>query len=205
MKGNFLTEIKSLVNVPEFIVTCKIIEVPFESEYYAVRSSAENEDTKEFSNAGLFLTKLFVKKEDLELSIKEVLENAGACIIQKMIQSDFSGVIFAGKTGIKIFTAKGLCEGITSGKVFTDEYVLNGNEISKVKPMFDFPYQGMFYENGCFVLNDTDSVDLTQDQKDDICNMITTLKNKFDYSLDIEFTFENGVLYCLQCRPLIEA
>lgn len=205
MKGNFLTEIKSLVNVPEFIVTCKIIEVPFESEYYAVRSSAENEDTKEFSNAGLFLTKLFVKKEDLELSIKEVLENAGTCIIQKMIQSDFSGVIFAGKTGTKIFTAKGLCEGITSGKVFTDEYILNGNEISKVKPMFDFPSQGMFYENGYFVLNDTDSVDLTQDQKDDICNMITTLKNKFNYSLDIEFTFENGVLYCLQCRPLIEA
>lgn len=204
MKGNFLEEIQTLVNVPEFILTSNVISVPFESDFYAVRSSAENEDTKEFSNAGLFLTKLFVTKENIESSIKEVLENAGTCIIQKMIKSDFSGVIFSGKTGTKIFIARGLCEGITSGKVFTDEYYYE-KELLKVKPLFDFPSQGMFYENGCLVLKDIDPVDLTQDQKDDICNMITILKNKFDYSFDIEFTFEKDILYCLQCRPLIEA
>lgn len=202
MKGKTLKLISSLVNVPDFVIVKSTKdEIPFESDFYAVRSSAENEDTLEHSNAGLYLTKLFVKKEDLKNAISEVLENAGTCIVQKMIDSDMSGVIFTDKE-TRIFVAKGLCEGITSGKIFTEEYVAEKNDMKKVTSLFDFPPQGLFFEKNEFVLKDTDHVILSEEEKNELCKMIKILKKQFKEPLDIEFTFKDTVLYCLQCRPI---
>jgi pyruvate,water dikinase len=162
MKGSNLKKAKTFLNnmVPEFVEISYLEDtIPFKSNFYAVRSSSVNEDSNTSSAAGMYKTILYVKEENLKEKIAEVLDNAGKCIVQKMINSDWSGVIFTKGSEIKMYIVSGLCDGVTSGRLMTDEYI---------------------YINDKFEL----------------------LKQNFEYNLDIEFTFEKGLLYCLQCRKL---
>lgn len=202
MKAEMLLKIQDLVKIPQFVVLKSVEDnIPFTCEYYAVRSSAVDEDGSQESKAGFYTSFLFVKKEDLSEKIDFVLKESGIVIVQEMINSDFSGVILSNKE-TRVFLAKGLCEGITSGKVMTDEYLIEKNEFKKIDSLFG-DNLGAFYKEGVIVIEECDELILSENEQKQINNLIEILKKEFSYSLDIEFTFKDGKLYCLQCREFL--
>ena len=128
----------------------KNFTVHLQCDKYAVRSSSNIEDGKKDSFAGQFDTYLNVTKEELsskiiecfkslynenvleyvfnkKINIEELKMNV---IIQKMVQSEYSGVIFtANPQGILnesvITVGRGLGEGVVSSRVDTTSYYYN--------------------------------------------------------------------------------
>lgn len=125
-----------------------------DTTYFAVRSSAIDEDSAEFSFAGQFESYLFVTKELLADKIKKVWKSAFsqrvveyrknnnisskigiAVIIQEMVDADVAGVAFGinpvtGNRKEKVISAVyGLGEGLVSGDLNADTFVAkeNGN------------------------------------------------------------------------------
>lgn len=124
--------------------------------FYAVRSSAADEDGANFSFAGQFESELYVTKETLAAAIRNVWTSAYsdrvqqyretngiqsnhgiAVIIQQMVDADFSGVGFginpaSGSRSEKVFSAVwGLGEGLVSGELNADNYFVKGETVRK--------------------------------------------------------------------------
>jgi phosphoenolpyruvate synthase/pyruvate phosphate dikinase len=199
IKGINLEKASQVVNVPEFTVLSKNEPISFYAEYYAVRSSAEDEDQK--GTAGKHKTFLFVTKEDLSSRIEEVINECEETIVQKQINSDFSGVAILSKNNESIFIAEGLCEGITSGKIMTYEYKLEKNELIYQKPFFEVTPQKIIFEKDVgLVIKNATIPSFSKQNKEDLIIMIKTLKYVFQENIQIEFTFKNNILYCLQVK-----
>jgi rifampicin phosphotransferase len=131
-------------------------------QFFAVRSSAVDEDSSAHSFAGQMESYLFQKtKEDIEKSLLACLASAfgeraikyrlekkiaigaieAAVVIQSMVEGEKSGVFFTAHpvTGSRkhglITACYGLGEGIVSGTCNTDEYVVSHDDRSvEVKP-----------------------------------------------------------------------
>ncbi|MDX1653237.1 MAG: PEP/pyruvate-binding domain-containing protein [Brumimicrobium sp.] len=126
---------------------------------FAVRSSALNEDSKNYSYAGIYKSYLNVNFDDLEnkiLAVRNSLKSkvansyvrsantadqniAGmAVIIQKQINADISGVGFGlnpvnGDEETKVINAVfGIGEGLVSGDLIGDTYKIKDNKINEV-------------------------------------------------------------------------
>lgn len=127
-------------------------------EKVSIRSSMVNEDSKDFSFAGIFETILNVTKDGWENALEQVysslnsdrareyLKNKNitnpqmAVVVQRMIQSQKSGIIFTRSplvpTSLFLIDAgMGLGEGVVSGLTDTDHYKLDrfGKVISLIK------------------------------------------------------------------------
>ena len=130
------------INVPDFIVVDgkEELDLSFsKEELFAVRSSFEVEDNDENSFAGQFDTFLNINRRDVSFYIDKVKESykklnitntASKVIVQEMIQSDYSGVIFtANPTGILnemvIVAGEGLGCNIVEDKISTTTYYYN--------------------------------------------------------------------------------
>jgi rifampicin phosphotransferase len=122
--------------------------------FFAVRSSAADEDGSNFSFAGQFETKLFVTANELEQAIKSVWLSAWservqqyrefnkleppagiAVIIQQMINADVAGVAFSinpitGHRNQQVISAVyGLGEGLVSGELDADTFTVEAQKI----------------------------------------------------------------------------
>lgn len=120
--------------------------------YYAVRSSAIDEDSADFSFAGQFESHLFVTKNQLAENIKKVWKSSFskrvieyrknnklnskigiAVIIQEMIDAEVAGVAFGinpvtGNRKEKIISAVyGVGEGLVSGDLNADTFIIKEN------------------------------------------------------------------------------
>lgn len=120
--------------------------------FFAVRSSAIDEDGSEHSFAGQFESYLFVTKDQLATNIKKVWHSAFservveyrknnlikgqlgiAVIIQKMVEADVAGVAFGinpvtGNRKEKVISAVyGLGEGLVSGELNADTFIIKAN------------------------------------------------------------------------------
>jgi len=141
-----LTETMLKILTPKQII--QTITNKIDASYYAVRSSANIEDGKEHSFAGIFHTELFVRKEELTKAINKVLASAGSeqlqtycnihnidstkiemnVVVQQMINAEVSGVAFGvnpSKPYAKeklISAVYGLGEGLVSGKLNADNF-----------------------------------------------------------------------------------
>lgn len=203
-----------------------------ETQYFAVRSSATDEDGSGFSFAGQYESDLFVPKKNLAEYIKKVWISAFSqrvsdyrkhhniagqqgisVIIQEMIDADVAGVAFganpvSGNKNEKFINAVfGLGEGLVSGKLNSDQFVLTGTEIlSEIvvkthKTRFDS-------ENGNgTILTKVSSENqhqstLNKQQIYALGEVLDTLENEFKQPQDIEFAFKNEALYLLQTRPI---
>lgn len=130
------------INVPDFIVVDgkEELDLSFsKEELFAVRSSFEVEDNDENSFAGQFDTFLNINRRDVSFYIDKVKESykklnitntASKVIVQEMIQSDYSGVIFtANPIGILnemvIVAGEGLGCNIVEDKISTTTYYYN--------------------------------------------------------------------------------
>lgn len=175
------------------------------NELYAVRSSAIDEDSIEYSFAGIHETKLNVKKEDVLTAVLKVYQSAFtplalnyrktnhlpvdnismAVVVQKMIEKpEYSGVIFTinPKTDnpdeIMISIVEGLGEDLVNGNKDSKDYFISSNGI-----------QG----DMSFI-----SLDLLKR----IEKLARSLQKRYDFFLDIEFTIKKNRVYFLQVRPI---
>ena len=182
-------------------------KINLQCDKYAVRSSSNIEDGKNDSFAGQFDTYLNVEKEELNTKIIQcfkslynenvldyllekkidIIELKMNVIIQEMVQSDYSGIIFtANPQGILnesvIVVGEGLGEEVVSDRVKTTSYFYN---------LTDNLY---YFEGENDYLNKNQIEELI-----DISKNITNILGKY---LDIEFGISNKKIYILQVRNI---
>ncbi len=197
--------------------------------YFAVRSSASNEDSTDVSFAGQFDTFLYVKKEEILDKIKEVYmsvysdrietyrkENniteiaVPSVIVQKMVLSEKSGVAFAANPitsnvkEIVISAVFGLGTGLVDGDVTSDTYTIFNNEIKREIGKKD--YYNTF-ENNQIIQKEVeddrkDSEVLNEKEIIEIKELVKKASDFFGRFQDIEWAIENNKLYLLQSRPI---
>ncbi|MEM4230862.1 MAG: phosphoenolpyruvate synthase, partial [Candidatus Pacearchaeota archaeon] len=201
--------------------------------FVAVRSSATAEDTEKASFAGQQETYLNVKGErDLLLSIKKCYaslfsprsiyyrvrkgfkheEVLIAVVVQQMVNSDKSGVIFSRDPveftdNIVIEAVFGLGEGIVSGRIKPDHYVVSRGlkilkqEISEKKVAIVRDSSGktiivkLTPEKG-------KSRVLTKDEIIKLAEYALRLEDHYKLPQDIEFAIDSGKIYIVQTRPV---
>ncbi len=200
--------------------------------FFAVRSSAIDEDGSDFSFAGQFESYLFVTKDNLEETIKKVWCSAFservyqyrknnklhhvfglAVIVQEMIDADAAGVAFGinptnGDRQAKIISAVyGLGEGLVSGELDADTFIFKNNTITTQ----------LAYKTQQIVF-DTENKKGTrkiavEEQKQKISSISDTHIKEIAHILDIchtaygkpqdiEFAISNNLIYILQARPI---
>ncbi|MEW6468331.1 MAG: PEP/pyruvate-binding domain-containing protein [Bacteroidota bacterium] len=202
------------------------------TRYFAVRSSGADEDGAAHSFAGQFESHLFVTAEQLEEKIKSVWrsafsqrvqeyrrnnglkENTGiAVIIQEMIAAESAGVAFgihptSGNPDEKMISAVfGLGEGLVSGELNADHYILNKESVTA--HIAEKTHQVVLAsgENGGTVLGEVEKERqnrpvLDEKQVREIGKALERLYAEYGQPQDIEFAFSNGELFLLQTRPV---
>lgn len=205
-------------------------------EELAVRSSGLDEDSKEHSFAGMFSSFLYQKElvdierslincwasaythRCLEYRLKHGLstENIGmGVVIQKMVQSKTSGVLFtrnpmdpADRNNIIIEALYGQCEGLVSGMYEADNYKFHREKKTYDTNIVNKEKQLLRAENEAG-LAEVDVEDNLREQPalDDeevkrIAVMGAQLEETYQMPLDIEWALENNELYLVQMRPI---
>ena len=205
---------KNGFNVPPYIViepnenaVIKYWYFLKENKKYAVRSSSSSEDSSGASFAGQFKTVLNVDAKDVNDVVKDVFnsfscageyENAngikhndtGFVIVQEMIQSELSGIIFtANPLGILnetvIIVGNGLGENVVSDKTSTISYYYNKDDKSFISED---------HTNG--------EISLNNDILAKLISLSSGIENIMGCYSDIEFCIKDNEIYILQARPI---
>ncbi len=194
------------IPVPEFVVVTdgKAPEISWEMS--SVRSSADVEDGTNDSFAGQFDTYLGVARSDLKSKIDLCMKSASnegaaeyikqreigkdvkmSVIVQKMIDSDCSGVMFTSNPqGIMnecvITVGKGTGDNVVSDKTDTTSYYYNTND-------------DLYYYEG-------EKDRLSSEQIHELIGLSSKIKELLGDFLDIEFSVKDGKIYILQARKI---
>lgn len=202
-----------------------------DGDWFAVRSSSPEEDLKGTSFAGMYETYLGVKRDDLEKYIVKAfascfdyrvmlykvqqsigLENTSiAIVIQRLIQSDVSGVGFSmnplnnAYDEVLINASFGLGEAIVSGIVTPDTYVVDTASNNILDKKINHKEIGLFLNQGSVIELQVESPmksALNEKQIYELTSMIKDCESHYDMPMDLEWAYENGMLYLLQARPI---
>ncbi len=213
MKANNLLKLKRhKFNVPEFEIIKwenkdKEIDISKYKGLYAIRSSCELEDNLDNSFAGQFDTYLNVRPENINEKVKECFSSINNeniidylnkknlsvedikmdVIIQEMVDSEYSGVLFTANpqgllNEVVITVGKGLGNNIVEDKIDTTTYYYNITD-------------NIYYYEGKKDL-------LTKELIEELINTSHKIKKVFGELLDIEFAVKNNIIYILQVRPI---
>lgn len=195
-------------------------------KYVAVRSSATSEDGKNHAWAGQLETFLNVDKNNILESVKkcwcsifspralfyriknnDTSEISVAVVVQKMIQSEVSGIAFSinpttnNTNELVIESVWGLGEAIVSGKVTPDTYIINkekntidSKEIRNQKIKL-VDKQWIKIQNG-------DSQKISDEVIIKLSNTIKNIEKFYGFPVDVEWGIEDSEIYILQCRPI---
>ncbi|MEM3074633.1 MAG: phosphoenolpyruvate synthase [Candidatus Pacearchaeota archaeon] len=210
-----------------------ILKHSLEPTFVAVRSSATTEDLEDSSFAGQQETYLNVKgnKELLE-NVKKVFASlftsraiyyrkkrgfsgekfALAVVVQKMINSDKSGVMFSknpvkNNNNVLIEAVFGLGEGIVSGKINPDTYEVS-SELEIISRKIGIKKIALTRNsNGKNVeVKLTEEKQTSQVLKDSeiksLANFALKIEEHYKKPQDIEFAIESGEIYIVQSRPI---
>ena len=171
----------------------------------SVRSSATVEDSKHLSFAGQFDTFLNINSENKLLnSIKKCWNSIKskraiaysknkrigsvkmAVIIQKMIQSDFAGVIFTvdpiNKNDILIEITEGLGDKLVSGKITPISFFINRKTFN--------------------IKNKSGSLKINEITIKKLAKTTLQIEKLYNSPQDIEFAIKSNKIYILQARPI---
>ena len=198
-------------------------------DYFAIRSSAGDEDSAENSFAGQFDTFLYVKKKDVIKKVVEVYMSAyserietyrkenkikeitiPSVIVQRMVNSEKAGVAFGANpvnSNIKetvVTAVYGLGSSLVDGVATSDTYVIEGNKIKKNIAKKDFLHR---LENGEVVQKKVAPVKrnkqiLDNSQILEVKELVKKASDYFGRFQDIEWAYEGQKLYLLQSRPI---
>ncbi len=203
------------------------------AKYVAVRSSATAEDSKIDSWAGELETYLNTTKENLIENIKKCWASlyspraifyrfkrnlnkkpvSVAVVVQKMIQSETSGVCFTvhpvtkDKSQMVIEAAWGLGEILVSGKITPDTYVIEKDSfnildtnVNSQEKMIARAKQG----NKTVTVPKTkrEKQKLSRDQIKQLAKLCIKIENRYKVPQDIEWSLEKNKFYIIQSRPI---
>jgi len=208
--------------------------VDLKEDYVSVRSSAIGEDSGAFSFAGQLSSYLFIKGmegicESLikcwasaysERSLSYRRENKlplhpieVAVVIQRMIFSEKSGVLFTGNPLTKdpnsaiVNGVYGVGEGLVSGHLEGDHIVLDkktGEVISKeANPQNEiFEIDSDTKELAINKFSKPSEETFNQKELNQLLELAIKVEGHYQFPQDIEFAFYEGKLYLLQSRPI---
>ena len=210
-----------------------VLRTSSEPLFVAVRSSATTEDLADASFAGQQDTYLNIKgNQNLLQSIKKCFaslftaratyyrnkkgfkheQSSLAVIIQKMVDSDKSGVIFSKdpsfkKENIILEAVYGLGEGIVSGKITPDRYVLSKDlkiieqKIADKKLAITRDSSGLQIEVKLTPERSNSQV-LKNYEIHKLSEIALKLEDHYKKPQDIEFAIEGEEIYIVQTRPI---
>jgi len=203
-------------NVPKFFV-CKISDAEKDIlgkigkslpnvQYFAVRSSAKNEDSKKESRAGYYYSAIGVPLKDVFKEFLKVTDSFrdedGFVIIQEFVPSDKAGVIFSqvGNNNIVINSTAGLCQPVVNDYV-CDEYVCdkNGKVVYKNIPK---EKELRLFKDSKIVSGKASTESLGLPEIEKLASISREIQDFFGIPQDIEWCFKNSDLYILQSRPI---
>lgn len=208
--------IKARFNVPKFFVCEKewsdsrisemINKILPNVHYFAVRSSAKNEDSAIQSFAGHYYSAIGVKRNDVYLKVQKVIESyknlPGSVIVQEFIPSDRAGVIFSEVENdtIVINATVGLCQPVVNGEA-CDEYTYNKSgsilhkDISAKKKI-------LLFNDGELVTENSGKESLDEKDLQALIKLANKIQGVFGSPQDIEWCIKDGEIYILQSRPI---
>lgn len=201
-------------------------------DFFAVRSSSPEEDMENASFAGMYETKLGIKKGNLKKAVQEVFlsafspglakykEEQGfkttwskiAVVIQEQIKSNVSGVAFTLNPvnncyDEMIITSNfGLGESVVSGITQPDTFL-----VDKVKPEIMEKTLGskdvilQLDQDGKVHEADSDKRDrfsLSDKEVIELTGILNHIEKEYASPLDIEWALKDNTFYLLQARPI---
>lgn len=204
-----------------------------EPVFVAVRSSATTEDLATASFAGQQDTYTNIKgKEELVKAVqkcfaslytaravyyrhKKGFDKANALlavVVQKMINSDKSGVIFTinpmtQEKEVIIEAVYGLGEGIVSGKIRPDHYIVSKDlkiKSKKISVKTTAIVRDSSGKEKTIELNEEKSKQqvLTEGEIIGLANVANKIEEHYQKPQDIEFAIDSGEVYIVQSRPI---
>lgn len=211
-------------------------EAGLTGETLAVRSSGVDEDSVDNSFAGMFSSFLFQNSlDEVELSLRrcwasaygerairyrlerglDVVNIKMGVVIQKMVNSESSGVMFThnpidvlDRGNIVIDSVFGQCEGLVSGALEADSYLVNREtkefkeKIANKESQFLRSASGTGIEETKLPEEKEKTNSLTPGQIKALAEIGLSLESQFEMPLDIEWALENGKIYIVQSRPI---
>lgn len=177
-------------------------------KFFAVRSSASNEDSKLKSYAGHFYSGIGIAKEDVFNEVEKVRDSfgqmIGKVIIQEFIPSESAGVMFTEveNNNIVVNSTIGLCQPVVNG-LACDEYICNKNGNILSKTISKKKEIKLFIKNKIVnQINDVNEESLTKKQIKQLIELGQKVQNFFGSKQDVEWCFLDDKLYVLQSRPI---
>jgi phosphoenolpyruvate synthase/pyruvate phosphate dikinase len=200
------------------------------SERVSVRSSAVAEDSSTSSWAGQFESYLNVTRDELLAKIKDCWnsveaasayaeQQAGevdmtmAVIIQKMVDSEVSGVAFSQNPTTKnddeimIEATYGLGELLVQGMVIPDNYLIKKASLEIINKTISPKNTKLVFSEGVNQEVSVPSEEATLPCLNDnqICRLsevVINIENHYGTPQDIEWAFESDKFFILQSRPI---
>ncbi|MGH2611778.1 MAG: PEP/pyruvate-binding domain-containing protein [Rhabdochlamydiaceae bacterium] len=193
------------VSWSEKMISEKIAQDLPDTEYFAVRSSAGNEDSNDKSFAGHFYSAVGVQRSDVSREIAKVSASfkgvSGSVIVQKFIPSEKAGVMFTQVEGdtMVINSTVGLCLSVVNGEA-CDEYLLKNHSVVHKTIAGEKPIK--LFKNGEIISQNyyAESLDASDIKK--LVNLGVQIQEFFSFPQDIEWCIADGKLYILQSRPI---
>lgn len=228
--SHFNSDLNEIVSSPG---AYSILKMARESIFVSVRSSATAEDLSGASFAGQQESFINVKgNEELIEKVKKVFasiftarsiyyrkkkgfnKRVGiAAVVQKMIDSDKSGVMFSvdpvsQDNNVMIEAVFGQGEGIVSGQIKPDQYIVAKEDLEIKKELI--------VDKKIAIVRDsqgvTKIVSLTPEKSNqkvlktheikELANYAIKLEEHYQKPQDIEFSIEDDTIYILQTRPI---
>lgn len=199
-------------------------------KYVAVRSSATSEDGKSQAWAGQLESFLNVNKTNIiecikncwssvfspralfyRIKNKDISDLKVAVVVQKMVQSDISGVSFSinptnNNIGELVIEAVlGLGEAIVSGSVTPDTYIINkeDNEIKNKKINLQKMKLIKVNEENQWIKIENGNLQKLNDKKIlELSSIIQNIERFYGFPVDVEWGIEGEEIFILQCRPI---
>lgn len=195
---------------------------------FSVRSSATAEDLPYASFAGQQDTYLNIDKKDIKKAIIDcfaslysdravtyrekngIKEPNMAVVIQKMIDSDKSGVMFTAnpvngnRNQLVIDSIFGLGEAIVSGLVTPDHYVINKKNNQYTQDIKEKEFALVTDTNGNTIKKEIadSNPSLNEEQILRLKELGESIEDHYGKPQDIEWAIENNNIYLLQTRPI---
>jgi pyruvate,water dikinase len=205
-----------------------------DAEFVAVRSSATSEDSADAAWAGQLNTYLNTTEEKLLKNVKKCWASlftpraifyrfekglhgkpiSVAVVVQKMIQSEVSGIAFSvhpvtqDYDQLIIEAGFGLGEAIVSGSITPDSFVIEKNKWMIIDKNITTQERGLFRksEGGNEWLDiPTDKGErstLTDDQVIELAKLVVKIEKHYGFPVDVEWAREGGNFYITQSRPI---
>lgn len=204
-----------------------------ETDRVAVRSSAVSEDSLSSSWAGQLESYLNVKKEDLISRIRDCWNSMRServlsyiaerglegdnllisVVVQKMIESEVSGVMFSvnpitqNNREIMIEAGYGLGEMLVQGLITPDNFLVDKNSLEIKEKNINAQETMLIYQDGenkevPITIGKKNEPALNDVQIKELAKLAVLVEKHYNYPQDIEWALEKGKFYLLQSRPI---